>query len=115
MIRLKLVKGYVDNELLENEDPGGLHGTRVMKQLVAPWRNSGIVVCADSYFASVPCAIAMRDMGLQFIGVVNTATKQYPQHYLSTVELSEKGDYKGVLNIEPTTGYTLLAFLWVDR
>ena len=64
MIRLKLVKGSVDNELLENEDHGGLHGTRVMKQLVLPWRNSGRVVCADSYFASVPCAIAMRDMGL---------------------------------------------------
>ena len=31
MIRLKLVKGSVDNKLLANEDPGGLHGTRVMK------------------------------------------------------------------------------------
>ena len=33
MIRLKLVKGSVDNKLLANEDPGGLNGTRVMKQL----------------------------------------------------------------------------------
>ena len=72
-------------------------------------------MCADSYFASVPCATAMRDMGLRFIGVVKTAMKQYPQHYLSTVEFPDKGDYKGVLNIEPTTGYTLLAFVWVDR
>ena len=72
-------------------------------------------MCADSYFASVPCAIAMRDMELRFIGVVKTAMKQYPQHYLSTVELPEKGYYKGVLNIEPTTGYTLLEFVWVDR
>ena len=61
-------------------------------------------MCADFYFASVLCAISIRDMGLQFIGVVKTATKQYPQHYLSTVELPDKGDYKGVLNIEPTTG-----------
>ena len=30
MIRLKLVKGSVDNELLANGDPGGLRGTRVM-------------------------------------------------------------------------------------
>ena len=115
MIRLKLVKGYIENGLLGNEDPGGLHGKRVTKQLVAPWRNSGRVVCADSYFASVPCTIAMRDMGLRFIGVVKNATKKYTQYYLSTVELPEKGDYKGVLNIEPTTGYTLLAFVWVDR
>ena len=57
----------------------------------------------------------MRDMGLQFIGVVKTETKQYPQHYLLTVELPEKGDYKGVLNIEPTTGYKFLAFVWVDQ
>ena len=58
----------------------------------------------------MPCAIAIRDMGLRFIGVVKTATKQYPQHYLSKVEFPEKGDYKGVLNIEPITGYMLLAF-----
>ena len=115
MIRLKLVKGSVDNKMSTNEDPGGLHGTIVMKKLVAPWRNSGRMVCADSYFASVTCAIAMRDMGLRFIDVVKTTTKQYPHHYLSTVELPEKGDHKGVLNIEPTTLYTLLAFVWVDR
>ena len=36
MIILILVKVSVDNKLLENEDNGGLHGTRVMKQLVAP-------------------------------------------------------------------------------
>ena len=57
MIRLKLVKGSVGNELLENEDPGDLHGTRVIKKLVATWMNSGRVVCAESYFASVFCAI----------------------------------------------------------
>ena len=71
-------------------------------------------MCADSYFASVPCAIAMRDMGLRFIDVVKTTTKQYPQHYLSKVELLEKGDFKVFLNIDPKTGYTLLEFLWID-
>ena len=64
MVRLNLVKGYVDKELLANEDRGDLYGTRVMKQLVAPWSSSGIVVCAESYFASVSFAIAMCDMGL---------------------------------------------------
>ena len=115
MIQLKLVKGAADNAQLESEDPSGLHGTRVMKQLVRPWANSGRVVAADSYFASVPCALALKNMGLRFIGVVKTATKGYPQQYLSTVELPAKGDYKGVLNIDPMTGYTLLAFVWVDR
>jgi len=54
-------------------------------------------------------------MGLIFIGVVKTATKEYPHQYLSAVELPQKGDYKSVLNIHPITGYTLLAFVWVYR
>ena len=36
MIQLKLVKGAQDNDILAAEDPGGLHGTRVIKQLVRP-------------------------------------------------------------------------------
>ena len=114
MIRLKLVKGAAENAALESQDPGGLHGTRVMKFLVQPWANSGRVVSADSYFASVPCALALKDMGLRFIGVVKTATKEFPQTYLLTVELSQKGDYKGVMCIHPNTGYKLLTFVWVD-
>ena len=54
-------------------------------------------------------------MGLRLIGVVKTAKKEYPQQYLSTVELAQKGGYKGVLSIHPTTGYTLIVFVWVDR
>ena len=36
MVRLKLVKGAVENAVLESQDPGSLHGTRVMKFLVQP-------------------------------------------------------------------------------
>ena len=75
MILLKLVKGSFDNELLENEYPGSLNRKRVTKQLVTPWMNSGRVVCADSNFSSLTCAIYMHDIGLKFIGVVKTATK----------------------------------------
>ena len=114
MIRLKLVKGAIDNEVLAGVDEESLHGTRVMKELVAPWAHSGRVVSADSYFASVPCALALHAMGLRFIGVVKTATRQFPMNYLSTVELPQKGDYKGVVNIGED-GYKLLAFVWVDR
>jgi len=114
MIRLKLVKGAIDNEVLAGADEESLHGTRVMKELVAPWAHSGRVVAADSYFASVPCALALHAMGLRFIGVVKTATRQFPMNYLSTVEMPQKGDYKGVVNIGED-GYKLLAFVWVDR
>mmetsp|Transcript_9107 Transcript_9107/g.10636 ORF Transcript_9107/g.10636 Transcript_9107/m.10636 type:complete len:86 (-) Transcript_9107:876-1133(-) len=64
MIRLKLVKGAIDNEVLAGADEESLHGTRVMKELVAPWAHSGRVVSAYSYFASVPCALALHAMGL---------------------------------------------------
>ena len=66
---------------------------------------------ADSYFASVPCALALKDMGLRFIGVVKTATREYPLSYLSTVELANKGDYKGVVNIDENMNYKLLSFV----
>ena len=66
MIQLKLVKGAADNELLAAEDPvGGLHGTRVMKQLVWPWANSGIVVSADSYCCFCTLRISIEGDGFK--------------------------------------------------
>jgi len=115
MMQLKLVKGTAENERLAREEASGLHGTRVLKELVQPWKHTGRLVVADSYFASVPCALALKDMGLQFIGVVKTTTREFPLSYLSTVELANKGDFKGVVNIDKNTNYKLLSFVWVDR
>ena len=85
-----------------------------MKQLVRSWANSGRVVGVDLYFASLPCTLGLKVMGLRFICVVKTATKEYPQQYISIAEIPAKGDHKCVLNIHSTAGYTLLAFVWVD-
>jgi len=117
MVRLKLVKGQLDNERMQREDSDdtGLHGTRVLKELVKPWKDSGRLVVGDSYFASVPACIDLYKWGLRFIGVVKTATKQFPQAYLSRVELPTRGDYKGVVNIDDTINLKLLAFVWVDK
>ena len=82
--------------------------------MVLPWAHLGRVVVVDSYFASVPCALEMRAIGLRFIGVVKTATKQYPQQFLSNIEIHNRGDYKGVIS-EGADGYKLLAFVWVDQ
>ena len=117
MIALKLVKGAREESRIaqdEGNTDSGLHGTKVLKELVLPWSHSGRVVVADSYFASVPCALEMRAIGLRFIGVIKTATKQYPQQFLSNIELHNRGDYKGVIS-EGADGYKLLAFVWVDR
>ena len=72
-------------------------------------------MCVDSYFASVPCVLALKEMGLRFIGLVKTATKEFLQQYLLTVKLAEKGDIKGVLCIHLTIRYKLLTFVWVNR
>lgn len=63
MIRLRLV------QTAEGEDPGedeaGVpHGAQVLRKHVNPWRMTGRVVCADSYFASVfAAAIYMKNIG----------------------------------------------------
>jgi len=53
-------------------------------------------------------------MELRFNGVAKTAKREFLITYLSIVELTQKGDYKSVVNISDD-GYKLLAFVWVNR
>ena len=89
MLRIRLVKTAEERETEHSNtgDDGLLHGTQVLKTLVAPWTNSNIIVCADSYFASVGCCKELKRIGLCFIGVVKTATKRFPMAHLSQIEL----------------------------
>jgi Transposase IS4 len=83
---------------------------------VKAFANTDRVVVADSYFASVGAAIRLKEIGLRFIGVVKTATREYPMQYLGSIELpGGKGSRKGVLTTDEATGTQLLAFVWVDR
>ena len=76
MLRLKIVKtAEEENASAEADDDGNNHGTNVLKFLVEPWVRTDRCICADSYFASVNAVTVMRTMGLRFIGVVKTATK----------------------------------------
>ena len=72
ILRIEIVRS-VDDPASE-EDAGQSHGTAICKRLVAPWFQTGRVVCADSYFAFVATAQALVDVGLRFTGVVKTAT-----------------------------------------
>ena len=46
MIRLRIVK-YAKNEEDQQDDRENLpHGTKVMKELVMPWDNTDMIVCA---------------------------------------------------------------------
>ena len=62
MIRLKLVKTFTEEaaDIIEEDENGHLHGTRVLLSLILPWDNSDRIVCADSYFASVGAAKTLK-------------------------------------------------------
>ena len=59
------------------------HRTKVLIYLVKHWRNTLQTVCADYYFVSVPAVDEIDKIELCFIGVVKTATKKYPMHFLN--------------------------------
>jgi hypothetical protein len=54
-------------------------------------------------------------LGLRFIGVVKTATRQFPMGYLSQLELQQRGDRKGLMMRGVDGEPSLLAFVWMDR
>ena len=88
-----------------------------------PWHHSGEFsgramgedTCADSHFCSVNTVNEMARMGLHFIGVTMTVTKQFPMTYLSNLELVQCGDYKRLIS-KSTDGYPdIMVFVWVNR
>ena len=116
MIRLKIVKtAEEENASAVTEDDGNNHGTNVLKSLVEPWVRTDRCACADSYFTSVNAVTVMRMMGLRFIGVVKTATKNFPMSYLSNFELVQHRDYKGLVGRGTDGQPTMLLFIWMDR
>jgi Transposase IS4 len=92
------------------------HGTQVILELLRPIANTDRVVVADSYYASVQTARELWRIKLRFIGVLKTATKQFPMHYLSRVLLpGGKGDHKALKGYDSASGCQLLAIVWADR
>ena len=92
-MQLKLVKSEADEDRYMAEIRADaaqhitsvhlLHGTKVLIDLVKPWRNTWQTVCADSYFSSVPAVNKLEKIGLNSVGVVKTATKKYPMYFLN--------------------------------
>jgi hypothetical protein len=116
MMRLKLVKTMdEENAHLQPGNDGLLHGTVILKSLVLPWARTDMIVCADSYFASVGALQELKRHGLRFIGVVKTATRQYPQSFLSNLEMANRGDRNGLVAKDVNGSPSMLAFCWMDR
>jgi hypothetical protein len=116
MLRLKLVKTMEEEHanILPGYN-GMLHGTAIIKFLVFPWRGSNRIVCADSYFASVATLKELKRINLRFIGVVKTATKHFPQAYLSNLEMAEQGERSGLIAKDADGIPIMLAYVWMDR
>ena len=115
MMRLKLVKTAEEEatHTVEGED-GMLHGTRILLFLIDPWVYSGRTVVGDSYFASVGAALALAELQMGFIGVVKTATKNFPMAYLSGLEMQNRGERKGVI-LKVNDIPIMMALVWMDR
>jgi hypothetical protein len=116
MIQLKIVKTATEQQNLEvDHDERILHGTKIIKELVKPWSYTDRMVCADSYFASVGAADALKLLKFRFIGVVKTATRHFPMSYLNTLVLNDRGDRQGVVRRDINGQPDLMAFVWMDR
>jgi hypothetical protein len=95
MLQLKLVKTADENRAAaeeQGETEQVPHSAAILKELVLPWIHTDRIVCADPYFASVPAVKLLNLHGMRFIGVVKTATRNYPIRFLSSVELNHRGD-----------------------
>jgi hypothetical protein len=133
MLRLKLVmgddgsgEGHVGEggeghvgEGAESDDADDMdgvslsHGGRICVELIEPWLHSDRIVCADSYFASVATAVALKRRGVRFIGVVKTAHRGFPKKTLGSVELFNRGDSRSLLT--KIDGVEVMALVWMDR
>ena len=95
MMRLRIFKSKHNEEEQKYDEDNIPHGTKVLKELVIPWANTDRIVCADSYFTSVPDAEELWKHGLCFIGVIKTATQQFLMTYLLNIEFQNQGEMSG--------------------
>ena len=118
ILQLKLVKNIqeeVKAELgLESSNGDDLiHGCKVLKELTEPWYHTHRLVCVDSYFSSVSTAKELMRLGVRFIGVVKTASKQFPMACLQELESDKRGEWKGLRNAT-TLLYVFIGLIITD-
>lgn len=88
-------------------------GTAVLMRMTKAFFASRRTVCADSAFASVEAAVALRQNGLHFLGMVKTSHKLFPRAYLQQKALyQQRGDI--VVVETECQGFKLLGVGWKD-
>jgi hypothetical protein len=70
-------------------------------------------VC-QPYFASVGDTLLLLATGLRLTGVAKTATWMFPQHALSTLEMENKREHRGLLGTGPNSE-NIMTFVWTDK
>ena len=115
-LQLRIVTTAADQQSnLTAEELAGSHGTAVLMRLVRPWAGTDRIVCVDSYFASVATALALKEAGLRFTGVVKTAHRRFPLASLDARELGARGDHLSMVHLDATGRPDMLALVWVER
>lgn len=90
-------------------------GGRALLELVMPWANTGRIVCADSFFASVATATELLKNGLRFTGVVETATKEFPLAYFHRQRMGKRGDWLHLVARDEHSNPFIFAVVFLDR
>eukprot|EP00171_Calliarthron_tuberculosum_P001227 IDg1227t1 len=83
-------------------------------QLVKPWADSNRTVCADSYFASSEAAVTPASMSMRFIGIVKTATRNFPMAELARRTTYERGDRACMVHKDIDGKGDMVALMWGD-
>lgn len=88
-------------------------GTATILRLTEPWHGTGRIIVADSWFASVKTALELEKRGLFFIGIVKTATKQFPMKILK----EKCPEQRGATIVSQTTinDVNLISCGWRDK
>jgi len=116
MLYVHLVNSAADQrERQSGAESSLLHGTTLLKRLVANCTGSGRIVCADSYFSSVEAALELKGVCLRFICVVKNSTTGYPMTAMSTKEIPARGCSSALYHRDGAGQIDLMAAMWVDR
>ncbi|OWY95099.1 hypothetical protein PHMEG_00034987, partial [Phytophthora megakarya] len=92
-------------------------GTAVVLRLAAPYKGSGRTIVADSAFASVKTLVQLEaHLGLYFMGMVKTATVEYPKQALTNwfETTPPRGSFK-VYGSTTDLANKMYVMYWADR
>ena len=86
MMQLEICEGALRQSQKKYEDQYG-SGTAVTLRMTSSWHGKAHIVVGDSAFSFVATAVALKQNGTYFVGIVKTASKMYPKQFMQTTIL----------------------------